>query len=40
MGGLALAKVGYNRYVRFLAPILGIMFVLLCVFMAIAAAVS
>ena len=40
MGGLTLAKVGYNRYLRFLAPFVGIMFVLLCVFMAIAAAVS
>lgn len=40
MGGLALAKVGYNRYLRFLAPFVGIMFVLLCGFMAIAAAVS
>ena len=40
MGGLALGKVGYNRYVRFLAPILGIMFVLICVFVAIASVVS
>jgi uncharacterized ion transporter superfamily protein YfcC len=40
MGGLTLAKVGYNRYLRFLAPFVGIMFVLLCVFMAIAATVS
>src|SRR3546814_15092067 len=27
MGGLALAKVEYNRYLRFLAPLLGILFV-------------
>jgi uncharacterized ion transporter superfamily protein YfcC len=40
MGGLALSKVGYNRYVRFLAPILAIMFVLICVSMAVASAVS
>ena len=40
MGGLALARVGYDRYVRFLAPILGIMFVLVCIFMALASAVS
>jgi uncharacterized ion transporter superfamily protein YfcC len=29
--GWAALAVGYNRYVRFLAPILGIMFVLICV---------
>ena len=32
MGGLTLAKVGYNRYLRFLVPFLGIMFVLDCAF--------
>jgi uncharacterized ion transporter superfamily protein YfcC len=40
MGGLALAQVGYNRYVRFLAPILGIMFVLICAFVGVASVVS
>ena len=40
MGGLTLAKVGYNRYLRFLLPFLGIMFVLNCVFVAIAAIVD
>jgi len=40
MGGLALAKVGYNRYLRFLAPFLAIQFVLICVFVAIATVVS
>ena len=37
MGGLTLAKVGYNRYLRFLVPFLGIMFVLNCAFVSIAA---
>jgi uncharacterized ion transporter superfamily protein YfcC len=36
MGGLTLAKVGYNRYLRFLVPFLVIMFVLVCVFVSIA----
>jgi uncharacterized ion transporter superfamily protein YfcC len=40
MGGLALAKVGYNKYLRFLAPLLGIFFVLICAFLAIGAALS
>jgi uncharacterized ion transporter superfamily protein YfcC len=40
MGGLALAQVGYNSYVRFLAPILGIMFVLICAFVGVASVVS
>ncbi len=31
MGGLTLAKVGYDRYLRFVAPLLGILFVLICV---------
>ncbi|MFC4336191.1 YfcC family protein [Salininema proteolyticum] len=37
MGGLALAKVRYDRYVRFVAPLMGILFVLICAFLAIAA---
>ncbi|MEU8894893.1 YfcC family protein [Nocardia sp. NPDC048505] len=32
-GGLALAKVRYDRYVKFVAPLLGILFVLTCVFL-------
>ena len=40
MGGLTLAKVGYNKYLRFLLPFLAIMFVLNCVFVAIAAIVD
>ena len=40
MGGLTLGKVGYDRYLRFMAPILGIMFVLICVILGIATAVS
>ncbi|MVU75757.1 YfcC family protein [Nocardia sp. ET3-3] len=36
-GGIALAKVRYDRYVRFVAPLMGILFVLICVFLAIAA---
>jgi uncharacterized ion transporter superfamily protein YfcC len=38
MGGLALARVGYDRYVRFVAPLLVISFVVTCVFLAIGAA--
>ena len=37
MGGLALAKVGYDQYIRFVAPLLGILFVLTCVFLALGA---
>ena len=40
MGGIALAKVGYNEYLRFLAPLLGILFVLTCMFLAVGAALS
>jgi uncharacterized ion transporter superfamily protein YfcC len=32
MGGLTLAKVGYDRYLRFVLPLLAILFVLVCVF--------
>lgn len=36
-GGIALAKVRYDRYVKFIAPLMGILFVLICVFIAVAA---
>jgi uncharacterized ion transporter superfamily protein YfcC len=32
MGGLTLAKVGYDRYLRFVTPLLVILFVLVCAF--------
>jgi uncharacterized ion transporter superfamily protein YfcC len=35
MGGLTLAKVGYDRYLRFVAPFLAIMFVLICIFVGV-----
>jgi len=38
MGGLALSKVGYDRYLRFVWPYLIIVFVAVCVFVGIAAA--
>ncbi|WP_151772739.1 YfcC family protein [Streptomyces abyssomicinicus] len=38
MGGCALAKVGYNRYVRFVLPLLGLLFLLICLFLAAGAA--
>ncbi|MET9365262.1 YfcC family protein [Streptomyces sp. NPDC006632] len=38
IGGVALAKVGYNKYLRFVAPLLGILFVLICAFVAAGAA--
>ena len=37
MGGLTLAKVGYDRYIRFVTPLMVILFVLVCGFMAIGA---
>jgi uncharacterized ion transporter superfamily protein YfcC len=37
MGGLMLAKVPYDRYIRFVAPFLGIMLVLVSIFIAIGA---
>jgi uncharacterized ion transporter superfamily protein YfcC len=40
MGGLALAKVGYNKYLRWLAPLLAIYLVLICGFLALGAALS
>jgi uncharacterized ion transporter superfamily protein YfcC len=40
MGGIALAKVGYDKYLRFVAPLLAIFFVLICALLAIAGALS
>jgi uncharacterized ion transporter superfamily protein YfcC len=40
MGGLALAKVRYDQYLRFLAPLLLVLFVLCTAFVAIGAAVA
>jgi uncharacterized ion transporter superfamily protein YfcC len=40
MGGLALSKVGYNRYLKFVWPFLAAVFVICCAFIGIAAAVS
>jgi uncharacterized ion transporter superfamily protein YfcC len=39
MGGLALAKLGYDRYVRFVLPFIGIMFVLVSIFVFIGTAI-
>jgi uncharacterized ion transporter superfamily protein YfcC len=39
MGGLALSRVGYNRYLRFVAPLLGILLILTCLFMLLGVAV-
>jgi uncharacterized ion transporter superfamily protein YfcC len=40
MGGLALSKVGYDRYLKFVWPYLVVVFVAVCGFVGIAAAVS
>ncbi len=40
MGGLSLAKVGYNTYLRFIAPLLGILFVGVCAFLTAGALLS
>jgi uncharacterized ion transporter superfamily protein YfcC len=40
MGGLALAKVGYGVYLRFLAPLLAVLLVLVTAFVAVGAAVG
>jgi uncharacterized ion transporter superfamily protein YfcC len=40
MGGIALAKVGYDRYLRFVGPLLAILFVLTIAFLALGAALS
>jgi uncharacterized ion transporter superfamily protein YfcC len=38
MGGLALSKVGYDRYLRFVWPFVAVVFVVVCAFLGIAAA--
>jgi uncharacterized ion transporter superfamily protein YfcC len=40
MGGLALSKVGYDRYLKFVWPFLAAVFVINCVFLGIAAAIG
>src|SRR5436190_9229976 len=40
MGGLALSKVGYDRYLRFVWPYLIVVFVVCCAFLGISAATS
>ena len=40
MGGLALSKVGYNRYVKFVWPYLAAVFVVVCAFLGISAATT
>src|SRR5213078_3921755 len=40
MGGLALSKVGYNRYVKLVWPYLAAVFVVVCAFLGISAATS
>ncbi|WP_420749664.1 YfcC family protein [Rhodococcus sp. O3] len=40
VGGLAMAKVGYDRYLRFIWPLLAIDFVIVCVIIGFAAAVE
>ena len=39
MGGLALSKVRYDRYLKFIAPLLGILLILTCLFMLLGVAV-
>jgi uncharacterized ion transporter superfamily protein YfcC len=38
MGGLALSKVGYDRYLKFVWPFVLVVFVICCAFIGIAAA--
>ena len=40
MGGLALSKVGYDRYIRFVWPFALAVFVVVCVFVGISASIS
>jgi len=40
MGGLALSKVGYDKYLRFVWPFLVVVFVVVCAFLGIAAATA
>jgi uncharacterized ion transporter superfamily protein YfcC len=39
MGGLALSRVRYDRFLRFVAPLLGIILILTCLFMLLGVAV-
>jgi len=39
MGGLALSRVRYDRYLKFMAPLLGILLILTCLFMLLGVAV-
>jgi uncharacterized ion transporter superfamily protein YfcC len=39
MGGLALSRVGYDKFLRFVAPLLGILLVLTCLAMLLGVAV-
>ena len=38
MGGLALSKVGYDKYLRFVWPFVLVVFVVCCAFLGISAA--
>jgi uncharacterized ion transporter superfamily protein YfcC len=40
MGGLALSKVGYDRYLRFVWPFVLAVFVVVCIFVGVAAALG
>jgi len=40
MGGIALARVGYDKYLRFVAPLLGILFVITVAFLGLGAVFS
>lgn len=40
MGGVSLAKVGYHTYLRFAAPLLAVLFLLICAFVALGAALT
>ena len=40
MGGLALSKIGYDKYIRFIAPYMAIVFVLIIVFIALGVVVG
>jgi uncharacterized ion transporter superfamily protein YfcC len=40
MGGLALSKVGYDRYLKFVWPYVLAVFLIACAFVGISAAVS
>jgi uncharacterized ion transporter superfamily protein YfcC len=40
MGGLALAGVGYNKYLKFVTPYLGIVFVVVCGFLVLGTAIG